>query len=145
MTQIYAKIGCKVETTNWKKIHVCVCSVLSNSLRLQWTMACQAPLSVEFSRQEYWSGLPFPSRRWIFLTRGSNLHVLRLLPWQVDSLPVRHLGSPPCNMFIWFLSEEVFFCFFLHVKTMEEVTKEKHRFGFINLLNFCKSKHNKHN
>ena len=25
-----------------------------------WTVARQAPLSVEFSRQEYWSGLPFP-------------------------------------------------------------------------------------
>ena len=26
-----------------------------------WTAARQAPVSVEFSRQEYWSGLPFPS------------------------------------------------------------------------------------
>ena len=26
-----------------------------------WTKARQAPLSMEFSRQEYWSGLPFPS------------------------------------------------------------------------------------
>ena len=26
-----------------------------------WTVACQAPLSMEFSWQEYWSGLPFPS------------------------------------------------------------------------------------
>ena len=26
-----------------------------------WTVACQAPLSLGFSRQEYWSGLPFPS------------------------------------------------------------------------------------
>ena len=26
-----------------------------------WTVACQAPLSVEFSRGEYWNGLPFPS------------------------------------------------------------------------------------
>ena len=26
-----------------------------------WTAACQAPLSMGFSRQEYWSGLPFPS------------------------------------------------------------------------------------
>ena len=26
-----------------------------------WTVACQAPLSVGFSRQKYWSGLPFPS------------------------------------------------------------------------------------
>ena len=26
-----------------------------------WTVACQAPPSMGFSRQEYWSGLPFPS------------------------------------------------------------------------------------
>ena len=26
-----------------------------------WTVACQIPLSMGFSRQEYWSGLPFPS------------------------------------------------------------------------------------
>ena len=26
-----------------------------------WTVACQVPLSMKFSRQEYWSGLPFPS------------------------------------------------------------------------------------
>ena len=28
-----------------------------------WTVAYQAPLSMGFSRQEYWSGLPFPSPR----------------------------------------------------------------------------------
>ena len=28
---------------------------------IPWTIACQAPLSMEFSRQEYWSRLPFPS------------------------------------------------------------------------------------
>ena len=26
-----------------------------------WTVACQAPLSMGLSRQEHWSGLPFPS------------------------------------------------------------------------------------
>ena len=26
-----------------------------------WTVDCQAPLPMEFSRQEYWSGVPFPS------------------------------------------------------------------------------------
>ena len=31
------------------------------TLATPWTVACQAPLSVEFSRQEYCSGLPFPS------------------------------------------------------------------------------------
>ena len=30
-------------------------------------VACQAPLSTEFSRQEYWSGLPFPSPIWNIL------------------------------------------------------------------------------
>ena len=28
-----------------------------------WTVACQAPLSMGFSRQEYWSGLPLPPPR----------------------------------------------------------------------------------
>ena len=34
-------------------------SVVSDSAT-QWTVAGQAPLSMGFSRQEYWSGLPFP-------------------------------------------------------------------------------------
>ena len=29
--------------------------------KILWTIASQAPLSMAFSRQEYWSGLPFPS------------------------------------------------------------------------------------
>ena len=39
---------------------VCVCLAVSDSVML-WTVAHRAPLSVGFSRQEYWSGLPFPS------------------------------------------------------------------------------------
>ena len=34
---------------------------MSDSLATPWTMACQAPLSMGFPRQHYWSGLPFPS------------------------------------------------------------------------------------
>ena len=42
-------------------MNVCeVTSVVSNSVT-QWTVACQTPLSMGFPRQEYWSGLPFPS------------------------------------------------------------------------------------
>jgi len=33
---------------------------MSNSFAIPWAVAHQAPLSMEFSRQEYWSGLPFP-------------------------------------------------------------------------------------
>ena len=34
---------------------------MSNSFATLWTVACQAPLSVGVPRQEYWSGLSFPS------------------------------------------------------------------------------------
>ena len=36
---------------------------MSNSFAIPWTVAHQAPLSMGFPRQEYWSGLPFPSAR----------------------------------------------------------------------------------
>ena len=40
---------------------VCVCALSGVQLFVTlWTVALQAPLSMEFSRQEYWSGLPFP-------------------------------------------------------------------------------------
>ena len=45
---------------------VCVCVCVSQSLvsnsATPWTVAHQAPMSMGFSRQEDWSGLPFPSR-----------------------------------------------------------------------------------
>ena len=37
------------------------CSVATRFFVTPWVIASQAPQSVEFSRQEYWSGLPFPS------------------------------------------------------------------------------------
>ena len=43
---------------------VCVCTQWLSSVQLfvtPWTIAHQVPLSMEFSRQEYRSGLPFPS------------------------------------------------------------------------------------
>ena len=55
-----------------------------------WAVACQAPLPMGFSRQEYWNGLLFFSPG-NFLVQGSSLH---LLLWQVDSLPLSHQGSP---------------------------------------------------
>ena len=40
-------------------MHVCSVRCVQRFATL-WTVACQAPLSMAFSRQEYWSGLPFP-------------------------------------------------------------------------------------
>ena len=49
-------------TAQYSMFH-CMCLVLSHVLLsvTPWTVAYQAPLSVGFSWQEYWSGLPFPS------------------------------------------------------------------------------------
>ena len=55
-----------------------------------WTVAHQVPLSMGFPRQEYWNGLTFPS--------PGNLPDPGIKPgslaWQVDSLPLSHLGGP---------------------------------------------------
>ena len=73
-----------------------VCSPLScgQLLASSGTIARQAPLPMEFSRQEYWSGLPFPSPGGSFLTQESNVHVPHVLHWQAGSLPLHHLGGP---------------------------------------------------
>ena len=59
---------------------------MSDSFKTLWTTAHQAPLSMGFPRQEYWSGLPFPSP-----TQESNLSPPAL---QVDSLMLSHKRSP---------------------------------------------------
>ena len=62
-----------------------VVCVLSHSSHVQlfatlWIVACQAPLSVEFSRQGYWSVLPCHALlQGIFPTQGSNPCLLHLL------------------------------------------------------------------
>ena len=45
--------------------------------RIPWTVAHQAPLSMGFRRQEYWSGLPFPSLQ-IIGTKSFQSLILRV-------------------------------------------------------------------
>ena len=65
-------------------------SFVSDSLWPPWIAARQAPLSMGFSRQEFWSGLPFPP--------PGDLPDPGIEPaspaWQVDSCPRSHQGSP---------------------------------------------------
>ena len=56
-------------------------------------LACQICLSMGFPRQEYWSGLPFPSPGDL-PDPGIEPRRLHLLYWQEDSLPPSHMGSP---------------------------------------------------
>jgi len=76
-------------------LHVCVLSCVQ-LFATPWTVACQAPLSVEFSRQEYCSGLTFAT--------PGELHN----PWiKATSLVSPALASgfptivPPGNPFLW--------------------------------------------
>ena len=62
---------------------------MSNSFATPWIVACQASLSLGFLRQEYWSGLPFPS-----LWDLCNPEMEPASPvLQADSLPLSHQGS----------------------------------------------------
>ena len=71
---------------------VCVCvshSVVSDSA-IPWSVAHQAPLSMGFSRQEYWNEMPFPS-----LEDLANLGIKpRSSAFQAGSLPSVPPGKP---------------------------------------------------
>ena len=73
---------------SWPKVKVKVKSLSHVQLfGIPWTVAYQAPQSMEFSRQEYWSGLPFSS--------PGDLPDPGIEPWspalQADTLP----SEPP--------------------------------------------------
>ena len=73
--------------------HVVLCSsVVYSSFATLWPPACQAPLSMGFSRQEYWSGLPFlpPGD----LSKPGVEPASLVSPALAgDSLPLSYLGS----------------------------------------------------
>ena len=61
---------------------------LCPTLATPWTVACQAPVSMGFSRQDYRSGLPFPCPGDL-----PNLGIEPVSPaLQVDSLPMSYQG-----------------------------------------------------
>ena len=75
----------------WEKNILDLCckwKLLSHVLLFTTPWTCQAPLSMEFSRQEYWSKLPLPSQG-IFLTQRLNLGLLhrrQILYWLNQSI-----------------------------------------------------------
>ena len=77
-------------------VHVCVCVCVCLSFSgvllfvTLWTVASQAPLSMEFSRQEYWSEMPFPSSGNL-PNPGMQLMSPTL---QTNSLPSESPGKP---------------------------------------------------
>ena len=72
-----------------------------------WTVAYQAPLSMGFSRQEYWSGLPFPSPvGWALF---HSIHVphlyISVFKWTLRLLPLlgycKQCCRGPCSALIF--------------------------------------------
>ena len=78
------------------KVTVCACMLSRVQLLVtSWTVACQAPLSMGFSRQQHWSGLPFPSPgdlpNLIFASPAIGRWIVYLLAtWEV---PLKSLQS----------------------------------------------------
>ena len=82
-----------VKLGNKLGLNKCVCGLVAKSgltLATPWTVACQALLSMEFSMQEYWSGLPFLSPGDL-PNPGIKLKSPAL---QADSLPLQPPGKP---------------------------------------------------
>ena len=77
-----------------RKIEVCVLDAQScPTLWGPWTVICQAPLSMGFSRQEYWSGLSFPPPR--DLPSSGIKPTSPVSPaLQADSLPTERSRKP---------------------------------------------------
>ena len=65
---VYGVAKSQTQLSNWTELMAPYKYVLSHFIdvwlfMIPWTIACQAPLSMGFSRQEYYSGLPFPTPR----------------------------------------------------------------------------------
>ena len=65
----------------------------ADSLQPPWTVVHQAPLPMEFFRQEYWNGLPFSSPK-DFPNPGIKPISLASLAWQEILCQLSHQGSP---------------------------------------------------
>ena len=90
-----------------KKKFLCVLSCIRLFVT-SWTVAHQAPLPMEFSRQEWKEWQEFLLQG-IFLTKGLNPRLLCLLHWQADSLPRVPPGKLlPCKIYNRFLYISVF-------------------------------------
>ena len=78
-----------------KDIFLCMLSCFSHVqlIATLWTVAQWTPLSLRFSRQKYWNGLPFPSPGHL-PSQGSNPCLLCLLHGQAGSLSPVPPGKP---------------------------------------------------
>ena len=120
-------------TNTW--VQACMLSCFSHVWLFEnpWTVACQAPLSMGVSRQEYWSGLPCPPPGGSPWPRGQTpvSYLLRLLNWKAGSLPLVAPGKPiyihiPYIYINIYMKGNVQDCFMYHFESCQK----------INIMNF---------
>ena len=91
-----------------------------------WTVAYQAPLSVEFPRQEYWSGLPFPIPG-ALPDPGIEPKNPVSPALQPGFLPLCHLGGPLDKKPSDFKNQDLIICYLPKPTFSIRETKEKER------------------
>ena len=89
-------------------LYICCCCLVAKScptFSVLWTIACQTPLSIAFSRQEYWSGIYPKGSSWI----GDRTHVSyvsyigrQILDHWVTSKPQLYISVCKCTPFRFF-------------------------------------------
>ena len=86
---VYLNMSIKLSNLFTSKSRQCQLLSHVHLFVIPWTVACQAPLSMKFSRQEYWNGLLFPSPG-----NHPNLGIESCSPaLQADSLPSESPGK----------------------------------------------------
>ena len=89
----YNQSNCICNTCYILPVLLFSCSVMSNCFTIPLTVAHQSPLSMGFHRQEYWSGLPFPSPGNLPNPRSKPL-----APALADGFFSIEPSGKPCNM-----------------------------------------------
>ena len=110
-SQVHMRISHQIMAVKSESVRCSVVSVFVTP----WTVACQAPLSMEFSRQEYWSGLslPFPGDlpdpgtepRSPALQADSLITKLRGNPFSYNTCPLKFLSKKQANQTVGVVKE----------------------------------------
>ena len=106
-----------------------------------WTVACQTLLSMGFSRQEYWSGLPFPSPG-DFPNTEMEPRSPAVPSFQTGSLPLSHWESP--SSFKYLLN--FLFCTsaLQFLETTNDLWSQQHKCSWVTPFYFTTAKFKNH-
>ena len=102
-----------------------------------WTVAHQALLSMGFSRQEYWSGLPFPSPLhlilWLLLQLGITCHIEIVEPFKGENRKIWvTLDIPLINLKVFSIESGLDFLWIIKINFINHCT-----YKIKNIIIFC--------